>query len=271
MKTISLPFPLTWLQPYDFPYKLGICDRLFGRAIASHNTCWVQTAAGIPWKLDLANPVHRWIVYGKYEGSAFLNWASKYLPPDGIVVDSGANIGQILVYLAQWIPQGKLLAFEPGKEQGDWLEECLTANPALPVELIRCGLGASSSQLRLRSIGPDYIHGYWCQVSETEGEPIQIVRLADELATRSIEKVDLWKLDVEGYEIPALQGAEDLIKKQQIRAIYAELMTENGQRVRDYLDKFGYQCYLFKPNGKLYIPAELPVYTNGLFLPVANC
>lgn len=267
MKTISLPRLLEWLQPFDFPHKLGICDRLFGNAIAQHKICWVQTAAGIPWKLDLANPVHRWIVYGKYEGAAFLNWASKFLPPDGIVVDSGANIGQILLYLAQWIPQGKLLAFEPGKEQGDWLEQCLAANSQLPVELIDCGLGASSCQLRLRSQGPNYLHGYWCQVSETEGEPIKIVRLADELAARSIQKVDLWKLDVEGYEIPALQGAEELLKPQNIRAIYAELMTDNGQRIRDYLAKFGYHCYLFKTNGKLYSPSELPVYTNGLFLP----
>lgn len=272
MKTISLPFPLPWLQPFDFPYKLGICDRVFGKAIAHHRICWAQTAAGIPWKLDLANPVHRWIVYGKYEGPPFINWARQFLPPDGVIVDSGANIGQILLYLSQYVPQGKLLAFEPGKEQADWLAECLAANPKLPVELIRCGLGAESTQLRLRTHGPEYIHGYWCQVSETEGEPIQIVRLADELAKRSIEKVDLWKLDVEGYEIPAMQGVEDWIKNRRIRAIYAEIGGENSQRVRDYLGGLGYHCYLFAPNGKLFDPLQVPGFqfpqwTNGIFLP----
>ncbi|MFB2833810.1 FkbM family methyltransferase [Floridanema evergladense] len=267
MDTISLPFGLPWLQPFDFPYKLGICDRIFGKAIAKQRICWAQTAAGIPWKLDLANPVHRWIVYGKYEGPPFINWAKKFLPTDGIIVDSGANIGQILLYLAQFVPQGKVLAFEPGKEQADWLAECLAVNSTLPVELIRCGLGATTTQLKLRTHGPEYIHGYWCQVSETEGEPIQIVRLADELEKRAIEKVDLWKLDVEGYEIPALQGAEELIKEKRIRVIYAELMKENGQRIREYLANFGYKCYLFKPNGNLYVPNELPIYTNGLFVP----
>lgn len=267
MKLLSLPLPLRWVQPFDFPYKLGICDRLFGSIIAPHRICWVQTAAGIPWKLDLGSPVHRWIVYGKYEGAPFLNWARQFLAPDAIVVDSGANIGQILLYIAQWIPQDKVLAFEPGTEQADWLNECLTQNPTLPVELIRCGLGASRTQLRLRGHGPDHIHGYWCNVSETEGEPIQIVALGDELAARGIEQVDLWKLDVEGYEIPAMRGAENLIKEHRIRAIYAELMRENGQNIREYLAQFGYQCHLFKPNGQLYIPSQLPEYTNGLFLP----
>ncbi|MFB2898175.1 FkbM family methyltransferase [Aerosakkonemataceae cyanobacterium BLCC-F50] len=267
MDTISLPFGLPWLQPFDFPYKLGICDRIFGKAIVNQRICWVQTAAGIPWKLDLANPVHRWIVYGKYEGPEFINWAREFLPPDGVIVDSGANIGQILLYLSQFVPQGKVLAFEPGKEQADWLAECLAVNSTLPVELIRCGLGATTTQLKLRTHGPEYIHGYWCEVSETEGEPIQIVRLADELEKRAIEKVDLWKLDVEGYEIPALEGAKELIKQKRIRVIYAELMKENGQRIREYLANFGYKCYLFKSNGKLYIPDELPIYTNGLFVP----
>jgi Fe-S oxidoreductase len=97
--------------------------------------------------------------------------------------------------------------------------------------------------------------------------------LADELAARSIEQVDLWKLDVEGYEIPALQGAQELLKERRIRAIYAELTGENGQQIRDYLATFDYHCHLFNHNGKLYTPSELPAHTNGLFLPerVESC
>lgn len=269
MKTVSLPLPLTWLQPLDFPHKLGICERLFGKQLSRHGICWVQTGAGIPWKLDLTNPVHRWIVYGKYDGAAFLNWAHKFLPPDGIIVDSGANIGQILLYLAQRIPQGRLLAFEPGREQADWLQGCLTLHPQLPVELIRVGLGATASEAKLASHGPGYIHGYWSRISETdEGDPIEIVRLADALKARSLDHVDLWKLDVEGYEISALRGAKEFLQTQRIRAIYAELSQTKGPEVIEYLRSFGYRCYQFNEQGG-YEPMsdELPVWTNGLFLP----
>ncbi len=261
-----LPRTLSWLQPLDFPHKLGICERLFGKAISTQGICWVKTGAGIPWKLDLANPTHRWIVYGKYEGASFINWGRKFLPANGIVVDSRANIGQMLLYIAQYLPHGKVLAFEPGKEAADWLEECLGTHPNLAVEMIRAGLGASSTQLRLNHLGASFGHGAWNQISETEGEKNQIVRLADELAARSIEVVDLWKLDVEGYEILALEGAEELLKEQHIKAIYAELNGSNGQQIRDYLSVFGYRCHLFRDN-KLCMTTELPEHTNGLFLP----
>jgi FkbM family methyltransferase len=269
MNIVSLPLPLTWLQPLDFPHKLGICDRLFGSMISQHGVCWVQTGAGIPWKLDLSNPVHRWVVYGKYDGAAFLNWAKRTLPRNGIIVDSGANIGQVLLYLAQWVPEGTVLAFEPGQEQADWLADCLSAHPHLPVELVRLGLGATATTASLFTGGPGYIHGYWSRISNTEeGDPIQIVRLADELAARSLPQVDLWKLDVEGYEVQALQGASDYLQHQRIRALYVEINQTQGQQVQDYLASFGYQGYLFQADGSLKpVPQELPVWTNALFLP----
>ncbi len=206
--TYQLPLTLRWVQALDFPHKLGICDRLFGAAIAKQGICWVNTGSGLRWQLDLHNPTHRWIVYGKYEGSTFINWAKNFLKPDAVIVDSGANIGQMLMYTAQYVPQGKVLAFEPGNHASQWLEICLQQHPNLPVELIRKGLGASPAHLKLHNIGSSIGHGAWNQISDTEGEVIEIVRLADQLAERAIAKVDLWKLDVEGYEIPALQGAE---------------------------------------------------------------
>ena len=269
MKTISVPLPLALIQPFDFPRKLGICERLFAHMLAERGICWVQTGAGIPWKLDLSNRTHRWIVYGKYENTFFLNWARKNLPDNGVIVDSGANIGQMLVYLAQYIPQGKVLAFEPGLEQANWLEECLAIHNQLPVEVIRYGLGADATQKYLQNLGDASIHGAWSEVSETEGEPIKIVRLAEELAERGIQKVDLWKLDVQYYEIPALEGAKELLELQQVKALWVELWDNNSLKIREYLAKFGYQCYLFDSRGKLYSPSpsSFPKRIDGLFLP----
>lgn len=267
----SLPISLSLIQNIDFPHKLGVCEYIYGTTLEKHGVCWIKTGGSIVWKLDLSNPTHRWIVYGKYEGASFLNWAKSFIPRDGVVVDSGANIGQMLLYISQWIPNGRLLAFEPDKEAIAWLKECLNVNSYLPVELIEVGLGHESNQLYLKKLGQDYHHGAQNQISETEGYPIEIATLSEQFTSKSLSHIDLWILDIEGYEIPALQGASKLLQDRLIRALYIEMHGENGLRIRDYLQKFNYQCYFFK-NSQIY-PADKEIssdiYTNGLFLPAA--
>ena len=255
------------MQQVEFPRKLGVCERLFANSLSRYGVCWVRTAAGLPWKLDLRHPTHRWIVYGMYEGPQFLRWARKFLPANGIVVDSGANIGQMLQYLAQWVPMGKVLAFEPGNEAADWLQECLDRNRSLPVSLLRNALGSANCEMSLVSLGIDTGHGACNQVrAHGEGEPVVVRRLASVLRERNIERVDLWKLDVEGFELEALSGAEEFLAERRIRAIYAELGFGNAERIRSYLRSFGYVCRFFRVGGGLYEPARLPEHENGLFL-----
>ena len=270
LSTLPLPFGLRLIRQLDFPRKLGFCERLFAERLAKHKITWVSTAAAIPWKLDLRNATHRWIVYGKYEGAPFLNWARRFLTPYGIIVDSGANIGQMLLYLAQWVPQGRVLAIEPGKHSADWLQECLEANSQLPVELLRVALGSTRHQAHLKEIGGTDRHGSWNQVSNLEGESISVVPLTELLRERDVEYVDPWKLDVEGSEIPALEGAEWYLSEQRIRSLYVELRGDNGRAICDFLGRFAYDCRLFNRTGSLYSPDDLPEESNGLFMRRAN-
>lgn len=266
---IPLPAIVKRLQSVEFPHKLGVMDRFWGQRLAAQGICWVRTAAGIPWKLDLRGSTHRWIVYGKYEGPNFINWAKSFLPPDGIVVDSGANIGQMLIYLSQFVSKGKVLAFEPGAGQADWLAECLQANPELPVELIRMGLSDQAADLFLQDSGPALTHGGQSVISDSVGLPVKVVRLEDELTKRGIRQVDVWKLDVEGHELKAMEGARSWLEQRKIRSVYVELHEENGVRICNYLSELGYQPFMIDARGKLKSLKELPEHTNGLFLPAS--
>jgi len=270
MNKKPLPKLLQYIQKIEFPHKLGICERIFGRALEKYGICWVQTAAGIEWKLNLANSNHRWIVYGVYEGTSFLNWAKRNLPPNAIVIDAGANIGQWLLYVAQLIPQGKLLAFEPGDFAATWLTECLAHNSNLPVTLIKSGVGDKAMTGHLAAAGSAVNMGAQNQIStDGTGEPISIVRLGDELRSRSIDRVDLLKMDVEGYEINALDGVREYLTDHRIRAIYSELYKEDGRKVVEYLRKVGYEFYAIRADGRAEKMTSLPDHLNGLFLPVS--
>ena len=191
-----------------------------------------------------------------------------------VVVDSGASIGQMLLYLSQFVPTGKLLAFEPYPCAAVWLQECLAFHSYLPVELIPFGLAATPSQVYLQDAGGKSGHGACSKISELEEEgiAIQVIRLGDVLAERSISRVDLWCLDVEGYELLALQGAESLLQNQAIHALYIELSDLTGgaghrQAIQDFMAHFGYQSYRLDPTSQPYIPSEWSSHSNSLFLP----
>src|SRR5262249_37784984 len=118
----------------------------------------------------------------------------------------------------------------------------------------------------LNDEGSASTHGAQSFISEKSGVPIRIGRLEDELTKRKVERVALWKLDVEGYEVPALEGAKSLLKNKAIDSIYAELHGSNGNRVREYLSKFGYYCYWINESGRISLMKTFPEHTNGLFL-----
>ena len=85
--------------------------------------------------------------------------------------------------------------------------------------------------------------------SETEGEPIEIVRLADVLSDRGIARVHLWKLDVEGYEFRPCEGQGSGWRTKESRRSEAELAGENGVQVRAFLEGHGYKCHVFSRTG----------------------
>ena len=264
---IKLPLLVRLIQRIEFPHKLGICERLFAKRLAAHGICWVRTAAGPAWKLDLTNSTHRWIVYGKYEGPGLFNWMKYNLPSNPTIIDSGANIGQMSLYFGSYFPSGFVLAFEPGQYQAQWFSECLAKNPQLPVKLFRRGLGEAEQTMYLQLIGHACSHGSQNVVTNQPGDcPIETVRLAQVLAAERIDNVDLWKLDVEGSEVPALKGATDWLEDKKIRALWIETRGENGGRITNFMQEIGYRAFDLSSRGHA-TPVSQPNCDNTLFLP----
>jgi FkbM family methyltransferase len=257
---------LRLLQRREFPHKLGLCDRLFGRSLATRGICWVRTAPGLVWKLDLSNETHRWIVYGSYEGPAFWRWLKQHRSDIHTVVDSGANIGQTVLNFSAIMPAVHLIAFEPGSAARAWLAEGVAANHLDNVRIEAAGLGAISGTARLATAGPANRHGAWNRISSSEGEAITITTLDRELAARGIATLDLWKLDLEGYELQALRGAAGALGAGRIRFVYIEAAVGAGEETLAVLTGYGYRIYGITDFGRLIPWRPSHSYENALCL-----
>ncbi|MEM6883563.1 MAG: FkbM family methyltransferase [Verrucomicrobiota bacterium] len=231
------------------PGQLRIADALFGKELAQKGVKTIQTYSGIEWKLDLDNPTHRWLVYGHYQGPALYAWAKKNLPGEPCVVLSGANIGQMIAEFHPLVHNGMIHAFEPDPHAHEWLSHCLHLNPDLPVRLSRQGLGQETKTQKFVSGQWGHTHGSQSFISDEGDLEISVTPLDQYFAEYS-QDIDLWILDIEGYEESALKGAEKLIESGRIRHIWMELPggDETEQNIQ-FMQQRGYTSRLLRWNG----------------------
>lgn len=263
---LRLPWFLGALQTWEFPRKLGLCERIYGAYLHAAGIAWVRTAPGTLWKLDLTNPTHRWMVYGSYEGPGFWRWFRRQ-PEPTLIVDSGANIGQTVVYFSAYAPNALILAFEPGAEARHWLFECVAANSLDRVLILPDALGAEHGSAFLADNHDSTQHGSWNHVNSTAGDPVTVTSLDAALVAQGSSEVSLWKLDLEGYELSALKGAAQALATRRIRAIHMEVSGQPESRAScDLLAAHGYKAHRVANSGRLYTPAGGESYENLLFL-----
>lgn len=168
------------------------------------------------------------------------------LPDGGCMVDVGANIGSLTIAAAlQSGARGKIIAFEPGDEA----RSCLISNldrhrVADRVTVISSAVGAESSQKILYTYANSLLSGFAEALDRYRpGEPIRedlvdVVALDDVISGR----VDLLKIDVEGFEHEVLVGAQRLIAQNPQLAVIFEVnfpvLRSIGRMARDLLNSF---------------------------------
>jgi FkbM family methyltransferase len=128
-------------------------------------------------------------------------------------VDIGANVGQHSLFMA--CRADRIVAFEPNGEVADQLEANLRLNGLNNVEVLRYALGREEETGELGS-GHDGNSGsrslLW-SLDKTKNTTVQI-RQADRAMTElSVKRVDLIKIDVEGYEKNVLAGLVETLRR----------------------------------------------------------
>jgi FkbM family methyltransferase len=141
----------------------------------------------------------------------------------GVIVDAGANVGQTALAFARYWPQASIHSFEP---VGASYEKLCASCAALPaIKCYRYALGdaeretsiALQENSELNSLASQDV-----QVTTAASERIRVRRLDDWAAEQGVARIDLLKMDVEGYELQVLEGATGLLRAGKIDAVFAE-------------------------------------------------
>ncbi len=143
------------------------------------------------------------------------------LPPDGTFLDIGANVGMVSFQVAHRRPDARIVAFEPNPLAVDgWLRN-RRLSPASSATLEQCAVGDRVATLRLASPRTDLGAGVVAQ--DESGVEVPATALDVYCAEHDVERVDVMKVDVEGFEPEVLAGARELLAAGAIRALIVEL------------------------------------------------
>ncbi|UYB53343.1 FkbM family methyltransferase [Xanthomonas sp. AM6] len=205
-----------------------------------------------------------WMGYYSQGIVATLDWLLK---PGMVFIDVGANIGEITLVAAKRVGQsGRVVSFEPVDALADRLCDHVSRNALRNVTVVRKGLSSQSGFAPIFSScgqgdAGDEHHGlgslFGSRAHDRELQEIEISTLDAYVEGAQLPSVDVVKIDIEGAELPCLQGAAILLEKHKPMLI-VEVQRESSlkagyhqEEILDYLAKFGYGFKAIESNGAL--------------------
>jgi FkbM family methyltransferase len=175
------------------------------------------TRAGSRLRLDISDVVDHGVFFDMHEAGAqaLLDLAK----PGMSVLDIGTNIGTTLLQLARRVGKdGSVQGFEPDPANFAKASRNLKLNAwADHARVANVGLGSENSVLKMFQVNPkNRGMNRILPAAQTEGRDfpaIEVkVRVLDEfLEEAGITRVDLVKIDTEGFEMNVLRGASKLL------------------------------------------------------------
>lgn len=257
---------LTGLWKPWFVYRPGQIVRRLARVVQKPSCAYVPLRAA--WGVDIfANPSEYlgrclWTT-GIYD-LAVSELLLRLIRPGDFVVDAGANIGYMTLLAAVASgPRGLVMAFEPNPQLASVLRGNIDSAShkvqMAPVELRHTALGDRKHDAFL--VLPDRA----AELAHVEdaapghvvagGVPISgaaIERAAGKRVTIKVEALDdaiqeravgLMKIDVEGYELPVVQGASAALRAHRIRHVVFEDHQGAGSETALFLERAGYKVF----------------------------
>ena len=186
------------------------------------------------------------------------------LPTDAVIVDGGTNAGFFTIPVANRTQDcgTRIIAFEPQRQLFQAVGGSLALNGYRNVFLHNVGLGAEPGIAQLPaidySVAQDFGTVQLSNDATVEEDGWMNDRVVDitSIDAMALPRLDFFKLDVEGYEVPALTGALNTIKKHR-PWIWVEYFITGADAIKQTLSSLDdYAFYIVDYQNMLCAPRE---------------
>lgn len=220
-------------------------------------------------------------VYGEWS-ELEVSLYRRLLTADSVVIEVGANLGLHTVPLAKIASSGRVICFEPQRLIFNILCGNLALNNLVNVDAHRRVVGEREEIVTIESTdyNTPWNYGAFSVAAGFSGEarfpgkltsePIEVAVLDEFPQTAALERLDLLKIDTEGFEPAVLRGADRLIARTRPTLFVENNNPANGDDLIRHIRGLGYDCYWyctarFQPDNYNGVGRSSPVVGNGVF------
>ncbi|MES2411765.1 MAG: FkbM family methyltransferase [Bacteroidota bacterium] len=193
-------------------------------------------------------------IYPMIEDFGYYQHFYKVKPGDS-VIDAGANCGYLSIFYSKLVgDMGKVFAFEPDKFNIDRMKKNIELNTDLTNNIIieDLLLWDKNEMVDFYEAGTEGSSAVWKPYTEQLVKK-QTITIDSWVKKNNIQKLDFIKMDIEGAEIEALDGAVETIKTLNPNFTIASYHMVNGERtfikVEAFFRKMGYPFKTVKFKG----------------------
>jgi FkbM family methyltransferase len=234
------------------PYKLmsGLLKNSYYKFLRSdiQNRTVIKNVDGINYELDLTEVIDSAIYFNQSREPDTTKALKLLCKPGMIVIDIGANVGSHTLPLANSVgDKGKVYAIEPVPWALDKLRKNLALNH-FSDENAEFSLRASFKTTSENPVNENggLSESWW---SACEKVSVKVDTLDNFIVKENIPHVDVIKLDVDGFEVKVLKGAERILQSFKpiiLMELAPSWLKEKGDSIEEllsYLIKCGYKFY----------------------------
>lgn len=214
-----------------------------------------------------------WTGFHEYREFLFLN---KFLNADMVAVDVGANLGEYTLFLAKRLSNGRVFSFEPLENMRTQLMTNVKLNGFNQVEVFGYGLSDRKEQMEIHEIDNPHEGLATTYLGTRKSKAtftIQLDSLDAVFPTFNVNRIDFLKLDIEGGELKALQGAQSTISRFR-PYVMIEINEETYQAagyttaaIASFFLQLNYLPFRVNKMGRLEPCPRLPVFGNIIYVP----
>jgi FkbM family methyltransferase len=221
--------PQILLRSWPFPRGAGrIIDHFFSRLAFNAKVASVRTTDGFTINIFPNELIGRHIyLTGEFDRST-VEVLLKLSKPGDVLLDIGANIGYVSACFLQKVPQSKAIAVEPQSQIVELLQSNLKPFGDERYKVFPVGISDLDTSGWMEIC--DWNRGASKVVDKQNSRTVEIQLWSAQRLFASLqdEKIDLIKIDVEGYEETVLKACQAEFNRLRPRAIFFEDHTQSS-------------------------------------------